>query len=108
MLTANTCRDLLQLAQAIALDLAWRPQKAAAVFGPDSDDEFRRRYDLRVRRRRRKRNTVRPHASLGQLTSVACAAASCAGPKPGCGGLGCVAHDRTGYEIGRTLTILSG
>jgi putative transposase len=30
-------------------------------------------------------NTVRPHASLGQLTPAAYAAAACAGPKPGCG-----------------------
>jgi hypothetical protein len=30
-------------------------------------------------------NTVRPHASLGQQTPAAFAAAACAGPKPGCG-----------------------
>jgi putative transposase len=30
-------------------------------------------------------NTVRPHASLGQQTPAAYAAAACAGPKPGCG-----------------------
>jgi putative transposase len=52
-------------------------------------------------------NTVRPHRSLRQLTPAAYAAAACAGPRSGVGGLlgGCSGHDRTAYRTGWTLII---
>ena len=52
-------------------------------------------------------NTVRPHASLGQQTPAAYAAAACAGPKPGCGACSAaaLASPRQAQKLGRTLTI---
>jgi transposase InsO family protein len=48
-------------------------------------------------------NTVRPHASLGQQTPAAYAAAACAGPKPGCAACSAAALASPG-----TVTISDG